>query len=130
MKPSLTKIIPLKPPLSPNTEEDESLRQFQALMTKNTLPKFTPNSISILINFGFYDAHFYYHAEAMKHNCNTRYYRICASFLFVFLSDNNSNQLKMHLFLYYLVSIQVNFGIHFQMCVAPSTAVPILILEI
>ena len=31
---------------------------------------------------------------------------------------------------YYLVSIQVNFGIHFQMCVAPSTAVPILILEI
>ena len=72
MKPSLTKIIPLKPPLSPNTEEDESLRQFQALMTKNTLPKFTPNSISILINFGFYDAHFYYHAEAMKHNCNTR----------------------------------------------------------
>ena len=30
MKPSLTKIIPLKPPLSPNYDEDESLRQFQA----------------------------------------------------------------------------------------------------
>ena len=41
------------------------------MMTKNTMPKYTPNSISILINFGFYDSHFFYHAESMKHNCNS-----------------------------------------------------------
>ena len=69
---SLTKMFPLLPLPPPNVDKNESLRQFQAMMTKNTMPKYTPNSISILINFGFYDSHFYYNAEAKKHDCDPR----------------------------------------------------------
>lgn len=49
-------------------DRNESLRQFQENMIKNTF-KYTPESISILINFGFYDKHFLYSAESHLHNC-------------------------------------------------------------
>ena len=65
-------MFPLIPLPTSNVDKNESLRQFQAMMTKNTMPKYTPNSISILINFGFYDSHFYYNAEAKKHDCDPR----------------------------------------------------------
>ena len=65
-------MFPLIPQPTSNVDKNESLRQFQAMMTKNTMPKYTPNSISILINFGFYDSHFYYNAEAKKHDCDQR----------------------------------------------------------
>ena len=50
------------------TDKNESLRQFQENMIKNTV-KYTPISISVLINFGFYDQHFLYNTENIQHHC-------------------------------------------------------------
>lgn len=47
---------------------NESLSLFQSMMVKNS-QKYVPNSISILINFGFSNQHLYYNAAEEAQIC-------------------------------------------------------------